>query len=229
MIQRRSKFIILVTVLAVIIVAFPITFYEYNSKPVPIETTNSITHYVWKEPFLNYSECRSNSNPPGWTDNFSSATYISTPSCPNSTLSITMEGYAEYYPICWHVAVDGVFAHKIHPISLVVYAHCEAVSSFQSCHNGIVPNLTNLSCPYDKPIRTMDNISCWTSASFSLLNYSRSANSSFYHIGAKLRECPSPGYPSNYVLKYPYVIFIVELYGLSKPVFAQIVVKLEET
>jgi hypothetical protein len=223
MIQRRSKFIILVTVLAVIIVAFPITFYEYNSKPVPIETTNSITQYVWKEPFLN---CTGGSI--FWIHG-SSTTNISTTGYTNSALSISVAGLACNRDFSgWFLSFNGSLVHKLHPKSLIVCAYDPSSVFFGDRFQPILSNLSFVK--YGTNYYSNNNR--WSYGVYSFTNYGYSSSPSSYHFAAQNNTTYRD---TNICINFdqfgmPFqAMFKVELTGLAKPVYAEVDIDMEES
>ena len=56
MIQKKSKLMIVFAVIAVIIVAVPVSFYELSSQPEPtISVVDDYTHYQWDANFYNHA------------------------------------------------------------------------------------------------------------------------------------------------------------------------------
>ncbi|MFG1415938.1 MAG: hypothetical protein AAE986_07260 [Thermoplasmataceae archaeon] len=249
MIQKRNK-MIMFAVIAVIIVAFPLAFYETSQASVPIRVKDGTSSYLWKYPFGTAD------NGPIYLNSTKSVAFISTTGFENSSLAISISGYefaGEGGPnFCLYLAVSGDLSANIHPKSLVL---SQSTSYFSDLNTSDLPyptdtsswlapsegstweKLTNLSVPASESEFTPQIIlRGTTSFSYNFVNDTGLSSSDIYHFGvapiftrngnsSPFSDAKIFGiycfYPLSYNLTY-YTYFTASITGLSQPVYAQV-------
>ena len=244
MIQKSNK-MIMFAVIAVIIVAVPISFYEFFGKPVPITVTDGYSSFTWRYNFTkNYG--------PGvilpQTNQTESTAIISSNGYPNSSLSLALGSweYSTQGPVnnfrSW-INVSGSLTSNLHPKNLVISETVRAYSAEKggffnfsapylalSCFLLPSPRFVshvNLSEPTNNPTYCIAGTGT-VSYSLKLLNDSFLAKSTIYHSDFYRLNRFVPMFwsdfcfcPQSLNITY-YVIITAELTGLSKPVYAQV-------
>ena len=129
MIQKRNK-IIMFAVIAVIIVAVPISFYELSPQPEPtISVVNDYTHYQWDANFYNHA----NETCPIFSPYFNASAVINETGYQNTTLLISIHGFECYLATEGQVPyfglilnVSGSLPSNLQPKSLVISQNLSA-------------------------------------------------------------------------------------------------------
>ena len=130
MIQKKSKMMIVLAVIAVIIVAVPISFYELSPQPEPtISVVNDYTHYQWDANFYNHA----NETCPIFSPYFNASAVINETGYQNTTLLISIHGFECYLATEGQVPyfglilnVSGSLPSNLQPKSLVISQNLSA-------------------------------------------------------------------------------------------------------
>ena len=108
MAQKKSKLMIVFAVIAVIIVAVPVSFYELSSQPEPtISVVDDYTHYQWDANFYNHA----NETCPLFSPYFNTSAVINETGYQNTTLLISIHGYECYQSTEGQRPIDSVHNH----------------------------------------------------------------------------------------------------------------------
>lgn len=165
---QKSKKIIMFTVIAVIIVATPLLFYEISSAPVPVTVKDGSSSYLWKCPFVTSAVLGT----PGFhVDNLSeiySVAQISSKGYENSSLTLSISGYewmSEGGPVfILYLAASGNFSSNLHPKLLVL---SQSISFLSPENTSGLPYHTDSSFwqgfTYGYHFDNLDNLSLQTS------------------------------------------------------------------
>ena len=244
MMEKRNR-MIMFAVIAVIIVAIPVSFYEFFGKPVPITVTDGSSSFTWRYNFTkNYGPgvILPSTNQTESTAIFSSSGY------PNSSLSLALGSieYSTQGPMNifkpW-INVSGSLTSNLHPKNLVISETVKAYSAekggFFNFSDPYVAlsrfcppppfrvSHVNLSEPTNNPVYCIAGTGT-VSSGFNLLNDSFLAKSTIYHFDFyRLSRFTNIFWsdfcfcPQSLNITY-YLIITAELTGFSNPVFAQV-------
>ena len=243
--EKRSKKIVFIAVIAVVIFASPISFYEFLGKPVPITATDGFSAFNWK---YNFSKNYGSEVALPSSNQTQSTAIISSSGYPNSSLSIALSSceFSVQGPMnifrSW-INVSGSLTSNLHPKSLVISETVKAYSAEKGgFFNSSDPYVAlsrfcppppfrvshvNLSEPTNNPVYCIAGTGTASSA-FNLLNDSFLAKSTIYHFDFYRLSRFTPIFWSDFCflpqsLNIIYYVYITaELTGLSKPVFAQV-------
>ena len=120
----KNRTLIFFAVIAVIIVAVPISFYELSSQPEPtIAVVNDYSYYQWKANFYNHT----NETCPLFSPYFNTSAVINETGYPNTTILLSIHGFECYLATegqrPWFgliMNVSGLLPSNLHPKSLVI-------------------------------------------------------------------------------------------------------------
>ncbi|MCL5804811.1 MAG: hypothetical protein M1306_05855 [Candidatus Thermoplasmatota archaeon] len=243
--EKKSKKIMFIAIVAVVIFAFPISFYEFPNKPVPISVTDGFAAFNWR---YNFSKNYGTETVLPSTNQTQSTAIFSSSGYPNSSLSIALSSceFSVQGPMnifeSW-INVSGSLTSNLHPKNLVI---SETVKAYSAEKGGFFnfsdPYVAlsrfcppppfrvfhvNLSEPTNNPVYCIAGTGT-VSSGFNLLNDSFLAKSTIYHFDfyrfGKFRPIFWSDFcflPQSLNITY-YVYITAELTGLSKPVFAQV-------
>ncbi len=130
MIAKNRTLMVFFAVIAVIIVAVPISFYELSSQPEPtISVVNDYSHYQWKANFYNHS----NETCPLFSAYVNSSAVINETGYPSTTILLSIHGFECYLATegqrPWFgliMNVSGSLPSNLHPKSLVISQNLSA-------------------------------------------------------------------------------------------------------
>ena len=234
MIQKRNK-IIMFAVIAVIIVASPISFYELSSQPEPtISVVNDYTHYQWDANFYNHA----NETCPLFSQYVNASAVINETGYQNTTLLISIHGYECYQSTegqrPWFgliLNVSGSLPSNLHPKSLVISQNLSApgLNCWTQVTDGFfifsqTGKLSNLSLsrspvypdPYTPSLSKNGSYKC----TLQFKNESSSSSHALYSFSYhSVFICGWFNFPrTNFTF---YTNIVVEITGLSKPVVSE--------
>jgi hypothetical protein len=130
MIAKNRTLMVFFAVIAVIIVAVPISFYELSSRPEPtISVVNDYSHYQWKANFYNHA----NETCPLFSAYVNSSAVINETGYPNTTILLSIHGYECYLAtegqVPWFgliMNISGSLPSNLHPKTLVISQNLSA-------------------------------------------------------------------------------------------------------
>jgi hypothetical protein len=243
--EKRSKKIVFIAVIAAVIFASPISFYEFLGKLVPITATDGFSAFNWR---YNFTNNHGSGVVLPLTDQTEFTAIISSSDYPNSSLSIALSSceFSVQGPMnifnSW-INVSGSLTSNLHPKNLVISETVKAYSAEKGgffnfsdpyvALSAFCPpppfrvSHVNLSEPTNNPVYCIAGTGT-VSSGFNLLNDSFLAKSAIYHFDfyrfGKFRPIFWSDFcflPQSLNIIY-YVYITAELTGLSKPVFAQV-------
>jgi len=234
-IQKKSKLMIVFAVIAVIIVAVPVSFYELSSQPEPtISVVDDYTHYQWDANFYNHA----NETCPLFSPYFNASSVINETGYQNTTLLISIHGYECYQSTegqrPWFgliLNVSGSLPSNLHPKSLVISQNLSApgLNCWTQVTDGffIFPpsgKLSNLSLSprsiypntYIPSLSKNGSYKC----TLQFKNESSSSSHALYNFSVRcMFICGWFNFPnSNFTF---YTNIAVEITGLTKPVVSE--------
>ena len=235
MIQKKSKLMIVFAVIAVIIVAVPVSFYELSSQPEPtISVVNDYTHYQWDANFYNHA----NETCPLFSQYVNASAVINETGYQNTTLLISIHGYECYQSTegqrPWFgliLNVSGSLPSNLHPKSLVISQNLSApgLNCWTQVTDGFfifsqTGKLSNLSLsrspvypdPYIPSLSKNGSYKC----TLQFKNESSSSSHALYSFSYhSVFICGWFNFPrTNFTF---YTNIVVEITGLSKPVVSE--------
>lgn len=240
--EKNSKKIMFFAIVAVVIFAFPISFYEFIGKSEPITVTGGFAEFNWRDNFTissGYKKVVLQSN-----NQTKSSAIISSTGYPNSTLTMNLFSidYSDDRPsntfIFW-INVSGSLTSNLYPKNLVI---SETVKAYSSEKGGFLnftnPNIarSRFFIPIHNPnvnLSIPENGFCLFgtgtgSSQLNFLNDSYLTKSTIYNFD--LYRCSNHisnicsdfcFLPKSLNITY-YLTFSAEITGLSKPVLAQV-------
>ena len=226
---------IVFAVIAVIIVAVPVSFYELSSQPEPtISVVNDYAHYQWNANFYNHA----NETCPLFSQYVNASAVINETGYQNTTLLISIHGFECYLATegqrPWFgliLNVSGSLPSNLHPKSLVISQNLSApgLNCWTQVTDGffIFPpsgKLSNLSLsrspvypdPYIPSLSKNGSYKC----TLQFKNESSSSSHALYSFSYhSVFICGWFNFPrTNFTF---YTNIVVEITGLSKPVVSE--------
>jgi hypothetical protein len=229
MIQRRSKFIMLVAVLVVFIVAVPITFYEVAQAKEPLITvTDGSAFHACNANFQNTSR------PPIWIPNVTSSASIGEIGYPNSSLSLNAWGVECNQAASFNILINltGSLPSNLHPSGLLLTQNlsspgfnCSAPIHFLYFPRTAV--MTNTSYSKTSPADAgFSGDGSWN-FEFAIENHANASSGSLFNFSVKSIFLYGSGWISGNLF-FPhsgdtyFTTITAEILGLSRPVSVQI-------
>ena len=226
---------IVFAVIAVIIVAVPVSFYELSSQPEPtISVVNDYTHYQWDANFYNHA----NETCPLFSQYVNASAVINETGYQNTTLLISIHGYECYQSTegqrPWFgliLNVSGSLPSNLHPKSLVISQNLSApgLNCWTQVTDGFfifsqTGKLSNLSLsrspvypdPYTPSLSKNGSYKC----TLQFKNESSSSSHALYSFSYRsVFICGWFNFPrTNFTF---YTNIAVEITGLTKPVVSE--------
>ena len=130
MIAKNRSMMIFFAVIAAIILAVPISFYELSSQPEPtISVVNDYSYYQWKANFYNHA----NETCPLFSPCVNTSAVINETGYANTTILLSIHGFECYLAtegqVPWFgliMNVSGSLPSNLHPRSLVISQNLSA-------------------------------------------------------------------------------------------------------
>ena len=129
---QKSKKMIMFAVIAVIIVAVPISFYEFTSKPVPVAVSDGFSEFTWRDNFTTPIGGKEAVFP--YDNETNTSAIILFNGYPKSSLTLSLYSieYSTRLPsncfIFW-INVSGALTSNFHPKNLVISENIRAYSA----------------------------------------------------------------------------------------------------